>query len=458
MTARKHAEIAAQDSVERFDLAVRGSHDGVWDVRIAGQALAASLPVYYSPRLKELLGFEPAALPDVLESIASRVHAEDLPSVLTAFAAHLTERAPLDLECRLRTRSGEDRWFSIRGTAIWDAHGQPTRIAGSLRDVTERKEFEKELARARDEALESARLKSAFVANMSHEIRTPLNIILGYNSMIADHLADLGDDSQHLLLEGVNRAGKRLMETIHAVLDFAKIETGSFETRPVLVDLVSSVARLVADVAMPAAEKRLIVVFQNELSSRDRVIRFDEYCLTHALMNLLQNAIKFTDAGSVTVRLYHDASGMLCLAVQDTGIGIDPGYVAKLFRPFSQEHSGYSRRFDGSGLGLAVTREYLRLNGADIDVRSEKGKGSVFTIRFEPPPAESAAPVPLPALLPASYETASERRTCSSSTTTPRRSSSCARCSRSVTTSWSPPRRRKRGGSSRPTAAASPSC
>ena len=244
----------------------------------------------------------------------------------------------------------------------------------------ELKETELDLACARDAALQSARLKSAFLANMSHEIRTPLNIILGYNALIADEFAMLDERSRSTMIEGARRAGNRLTATIDGILDISKIETGNFEVKPVRLALASVLERQLEELQILAREKGLSL--SCEVEERESVIRFDEYCFTNAVMNLLQNAIKFTPRGSVRLRLHRDQAGVLCLDVQDTGIGIDPSYLPHIFEAFSQGESGYARRFEGSGLGLTLTRRYLELNGAQISIDSERGRGSTFRIRF----------------------------------------------------------------------------
>ena len=116
------------------------------------------------------------------------------------------------------------------------------------------------------------------------------------------------------------------------------------------------------------------------IEEADAIVSFDEYSLSRALANLLDNAIKFTDRGGVRVRLWRERSGAVCVEVADTGIGMDPGYAAKLFNPFSQEDAGSTRRYEGSGIGLALVERYLKRNGATISVESEKGKGSCFRI------------------------------------------------------------------------------
>jgi PAS domain S-box-containing protein len=260
-------------------------------------------------------------------------------------------------------------------------------VTMAVRDVTERKRFEAELASARDAALEAVRLKSCFLANMSHEIRTPLNVIGGYNQLIADRLAELGDDSHQEALAGIQRASNRIIRTVQSILDMSKIETSTFETHPVLIQLPVLIEQVVHEFQELARAKG--ITLSCEIKEPGAAVLFDEYCLGQALVNLLDNAVKFTEQGKITVLLERDASGDLCLEVRDTGIGIDQSYRSRLFERFSQEDSGYTRRFEGSGLGLALVKNYVELNGARIVVQSEKSAGSVFTIHFGAPVPET---------------------------------------------------------------------
>ena len=251
-------------------------------------------------------------------------------------------------------------------------------IGAQLGRVVERKRAEQDLARARDAALEASRLKSAFLTNMSHEIRTPLNVILGYNAILAERFPD--GPGGRSLLDGIERASHRLLGTIHGILDLSKIETHTFRVAPVATDLAAVVRRHADDFAILAREKGLEL--RCEIEEPEAGILFDDYCLSSSLANLLQNAIKFTERGGVGIRLYRGADFALRLEIRDSGIGIDPAYLPKLFSPFSQEEEGYTRRYEGSGLGLALTRKYLELNEAELTVSTEKGRGSVFTIGF----------------------------------------------------------------------------
>jgi signal transduction histidine kinase len=239
---------------------------------------------------------------------------------------------------------------------------------------------QQELKHARDNALQASRVKSEFLANMSHEIRTPLNVVLGYTDVLAEEI-DAGDNEdmkEHL--DAIKRAGKRLNRTIQGILDFSKIEARAFELRPQSVKLAAVLEHHVQDIRILAEQKNLKLLCV--IDEPEATVLCDEYCLSGALTNLLQNAIKFTEQGTVTAKLYRGIDRFLKISVADTGIGIEQNYLNRIFEPFSQEQSGYTRAFEGNGLGLALTRSYLQMNGAAVGVQSQKGSGSTFTISF----------------------------------------------------------------------------
>jgi two-component system, sensor histidine kinase and response regulator len=283
-----------------------------------------------------------------------------------------------NFETDLRARDG--RVVPTLLSSVLVDLGVGVRVVSILRDVSERRAADIELARARDAALESARLKSAFLANTSHEIRTPLNVILGYTDLLGEHLADIGDHTQDAYLEALGRAGRRLLTTIQQILDYSRLEAGALAFSPSAIALAPFIEDQVNDLNLLAAEKGLKL--RLDIAESDATVRFDEYCLQSALTNLLDNAIKFTDRGEIVLGLNRDSSGTLNLEVRDTGIGIDGDYLPRLFEPFSQEQAGHSRRFEGAGLGLAFARKCVELGGARISAASRKGEGSTFTIAF----------------------------------------------------------------------------
>ena len=247
---------------------------------------------------------------------------------------------------------------------------------------------ETQSARSRSAALELAHLKSAFLANTSHEIRTPLNLILGYSDLIAEHLAEIGDESQAQYVEAMQRAGRRLIGTIDGILDYSRIESGSFNLRPADLMLGPIVQQIATELEPQASAKGL--VFDCVIDEPAAIVRFDRHCLESSITALLHNAIKFTERGRVALRVGRSAGDALTLTVADTGVGIEQAYLAHLGEPFSQEESSQARPYEGVGLGLALTRRYARLNAADLEIASVKGVGTTVTIRFGSHPTASA--------------------------------------------------------------------
>jgi signal transduction histidine kinase len=234
-------------------------------------------------------------------------------------------------------------------------------------------------------SLEAGRLKTAFLANTTHEIRSPLNVIMGYTELVAENLIEAGDRTQVRYLEAVKRAGRRLLSTVEKILDYARLDSGDFDFRPEPIDVASTLTAIIEEHRGSAEEKGLTLM--SGIDGNDNVVMFDRRCLANVIANPWLNAIKFTEAGYVSARLFRTATGKLKLEISDSGIGIDSAYIARAFEPFSQEDSGTARRFEGVGLGLALTRRCAALNGASVEVQSSKGCGTTVTIQFDDAPA-----------------------------------------------------------------------
>ena len=240
--------------------------------------------------------------------------------------------------------------------------------------------------------LEAAdRHKSEFLANMSHELRTPLNAIIGYSEMLQEDAADLGAEQFTDDLKRINAAGKHLLELINAVLDLSKIEAGKMELYLETFDVAGLVRDIVA-VIQPLAARN---TNRLDLHCPDGIgaMRADLTKVRQALFNLLSNACKFTNRGTVSLaiaREARDGRDWIIFSVSDTGIGMTPDQIARLFEAFSQADAATTRKYGGTGLGLALSRRLCRMMGGDVTVESEAGRGSTFTVRL---PARVADPV-----------------------------------------------------------------
>lgn len=366
---RVRVESALKRSEELFRSLVENAMDLVAVLTIDG------IMLFQSPSLERLTGYKPE---EVLNTCAfESIHPDDLPAVRTALAGSLEQTGSVQM-ARFRVKHKNGSWVFFEGSGR-GLPGEPGRVLVNAREVTERVNLEAQLIAARDQALEADRMKSAVLANVSHEVRTPLNIILGYTEHLEQRLAASGETAYRAELESIDRAGKRLLATIRGILDLSRIEAHAFELNPVAVQLAPMLERLIAEFRVLAEQKGLAL--SCVIDEHQAAVRFDEYCLSHALSNLLQNAINYTAAGRVEARLYRDGLGCLCIDVSDTGVGISEEYMPRLFEPFSRE-AGAKRGSQGTGLGLTLTRRYLEVNDSSLSVISAKGRGTVFTIHF----------------------------------------------------------------------------
>ena len=260
-------------------------------------------------------------------------------------------------------------------------HGELLVLA--MEDVTERRRAEEEVAKAKEAAETANKTKSLFLANMSHELRTPLNAILGYSEMLQEEAADRQLDDFGADLKKINAAGKHLLALINDILDLSKIEAGKMELFLENFD-VAELLDEVASTIRPLVEKNTNTL-RIECAPDLGVMHADQIKVRQALYNLLSNAVKFTQDGNVTVnagRQRMDGSEWIVVRVTDSGIGLSSEKIVKLFQDFTQADASTTRKFGGTGLGLALTRRFCQMMGGDVTVNSVPGEGSVFTIKL----------------------------------------------------------------------------
>ena len=296
------------------------------------------------------------------------------------------EKQERHLEETLTTPDGRRKHYRRVAAPIFDDEGEVNYVIGYSIDLTDQKRIEEKLVEAKEEAEEMARLKSTFLANMSHEIRTPLAAIIGF----AEVLVEESEGEKSAFAELIQQGGERLSETLDSVLDLARLEAGGFEPDFESVSVRSTMQEAAALYGSLAEEKGL--AFELTLPEEDLTLWADRAGVARVLANLLSNAIKFTDEGAITLAGRRAAEDAVELRVSDTGQGMSAAFREHLFEAFRQESSGLGRLHEGTGLGLTISRRLAEVMEADIQVRSEEGKGSTFVVRFpEQPPQQQGA-------------------------------------------------------------------
>lgn len=365
---------------ERYAFAIAGTSDGTWDWKLGTDE------VWYSTRFWTLLGF-PAGGPfpaNQLHSLLDRLHPEHKEMVQTAIQEHLDNGVLYDVEYQLKLVSGDFGWFRARGAAQRNENGTAVRMAGTLQDISQIKTSERKLQDAQLRAQAASDAKSEFLANMSHEIRTPMTAILGFADLLA---SESEGDSTRLnehkeYVHTIQRNGKQLLKIINDILDISKIEAGKMT-----VELISTSPRMLVEellqlmrVNSDAKKLSLNAVLETDLPA---TVMTDPVRLRQILVNLIGNAIKFTEVGGVTLFVRFDASvAELQFRIVDTGIGMNTEQSKRLFEPFSQADSSMTRRFGGTGLGLNISKRFAELLGGSIRAESTPGKGSVFVLNL----------------------------------------------------------------------------
>jgi two-component system, sensor histidine kinase and response regulator len=383
ITESKHSQDELHCSQERFALAVQGSNDGIWDWDLIRDE------VYFSPRWKSMLGYEDHEIFNKSSEWTSRIHEDDVKRALDVLNQYLDGQLPnYEVEHRLRHKDGSYRWILTRGVAIRDADGRPYRMAGSHTDITRSKHNEDELRNARDAAEEANRAKSQFLANVSHEVRTPLNGILGMTQLALE--TRLTPEQRDYLMT-TKSSIDALLSVINDILDFSKIEAGKLELDPHEFKLRNALGSTLKTLALRAHGKGLELGYRVGPEVPDVLIG-DWPRLRQIVVNLVGNAIKFTEKGEVVVRITQEQSALrrrgepsseeaichLHFQVHDSGIGIPPDKQRLIFEPFTQADGSTTRKYGGTGLGLSISDKLVQMMGGRLWVESVQDRGSTF--------------------------------------------------------------------------------
>src|SRR6476661_2684520 len=372
---RQQIQETLRQSEERYQLTLESVNEGIWDWRIKTNA------IYFSPQWKAMLGYQDNEIINLFSSWETLVHPDDLHPILDSLEDYLKSgtNEPYSWEFQMRHKNGSYRWILSRGRVVErDTEDQPLRLVGSHTDLTNRKQAEIELQIAKETADSANKAKSEFLANMSHELRTPLNGILGYAQILmrSKHL-----DSQDMSsLKIIHQCGSHLLTLINDILDFSKIEARKIELDPMQFHFWAFLEDISQIFRLRAEQKAISFICQFD-SSLPTNVQGDEKRLRQVLINLLGNAVKFTDRGGVTFKVQLiksvalepnskelNALNTIRFQIEDTGVGIGEEKMQKIFQPFEQV-GNTDKMSEGTGLGLAISLKIIEMMGGSLQVK-----------------------------------------------------------------------------------------
>ena len=287
-----------------------------------------------------------------------------------------------DFLCEMlnKKKNGDLYWeFSIFSPVL-NEHNVITHFIAIKEDITKRKQMVEDLILAKDEAEKANALKTEFLAQISHEIRSPMNAIISFADLLKEELDEKMTPDHKEYFEGIESAGHRLIRTVDMILNSSELQIGTYEPTFSKVSLIGDILRKIEnefELAITKKELRYDLIS----NVREVIVYVDRYSIYQIFVNLMDNAVKFTRRGSITIRVEKNEE-LIKGSIEDTGIGMSEDFVAKIFVPFLQEDSGYSRRYEGSGLGLSLVKKYCEINKINIEVESKKEIGTKFTLIF----------------------------------------------------------------------------
>ncbi|MDA0305011.1 MAG: PAS domain S-box protein [Proteobacteria bacterium] len=376
ITERNRAEATLRESEERFRDFSEAASDWFWEM---DENLRLT---YFSGRFTEISGI---ANEDLIGKTRQKsgLDMEDK-NILRNIADLEAHRPFKDFEHARTLANGDIVYMSTMGKPVFDADGNFKGYRGTGRDITERKQVEEDLRHALVRAEEANHAKSVFLATMSHELRTPLNSIIGFSDTIkAQIFGALGSPKYLEYACDINASGTHLLDVITDILDISKIEAGETQITEEDVELISLVESGIKMLQERAENDGITLsrIFPNDCP----LLRADARYIKQIIINLVSNAVKFTErGGAVSLEITLDDNNAVLLTVTDTGVGIDEANIDKVLEPFSQVGDIYSRSFEGTGLGLPLAKSLTELHGGTLEINSQPGKGTVVMVRFPP--------------------------------------------------------------------------
>ena len=370
ITDRVEAEQKRQQGEDQLRLALEASSMGLWDWDLRSDIMT------WTEQTATIVGAD--TLSDSSVVFFAALHEEDRAFVQASLDAAIHQRQPYDIEYRFRSPQRGTIWLHSKGEVLRDEQGRALRMLGNVHDVTDKKHFEQTLRLAKERAEEASRIKNSILANLSHEIRTPMTAILGFSELLTREL-NPGPQRRHA--EIIHGGGRRLLHLLDSIIDLARLESNRVDLRCQPHPLRNSIDTVMNLFSLQAENRGIELKADIEA---DLIVNTDARAEEQVLTNLLNNAIRFTPKGSISIKArtetVSEGQTRARVEVRDTGIGISDDFLPHIFDEFRQESEGFSRTHEGSGLGLSITRKLLaRMNG-EIRVESRKGEGTTVLV------------------------------------------------------------------------------
>jgi len=336
----------------------------------------------WSDQIYNIFGVSKDDFTPTLDNTNALLHKRDIGHMMQAFQRAIIEQNDYDIDFRVVRQDGSIGYVRCEGRCELDDDGDVIALYGVMQDITEQTEHEMELHAAKDAAEQAYASKSRFLANMSHELRTPLNAIIGFSDMIERQmLGAIGNEKYLEYATNIKDSGEHLLSLISDILDMSKIEAGKYELdleKIALGDVVNSAVRMIES----RAQEGVITLENTNDGCTDPIIIADRRAVMQIMLNILSNAVKFTEPGGRITLSIEEFDQHVSVIVKDTGIGIPANKLSAVLRPFEQVSTEFTRNHEGSGLGLAITKELAELHGGTVTLESKENEGTTAQIRL----------------------------------------------------------------------------
>ena len=337
--------------------------------------------IEWSDQIYNIFGVTRDDFTPTLDNTNALLHKRDIGHLMQAFQRAIIEQNDYDIDFRVVRGDGTIRYVRCEGRCELDEDGDVIALYGVMQDITAQTEHAMELHAAKDAAEQAYASKTRFLANMSHELRTPLNAIIGFSDMIERQmLGAVGNDKYVEYANSIKKSGEHLLALITDILDMSKIEVGKYELAIEDIDLgdvVNTAVRMIESRAMDG-----LIEINNHIPNRGPMLKADRRAVMQILLNILSNAVKFTEPGGEITMDIEEFENHVSIKVTDSGIGIPANKLSAVLRPFEQVSNAFTRNHEGSGLGLAITKELAELHGGMISLESKEGEGTCAHIRL----------------------------------------------------------------------------